>query len=68
MNSGYDMPKQFGSCEISSDEGLFNECDYTQVSRFVISRRYKSRAVEAAQVIEELIELVREMREAGGPW
>ncbi len=28
-------------------------------------RRYQNRAVEAAQVIEELIELAREMREAG---
>lgn len=28
-------------------------------------RRYQSRAIEAAQVIEELIELAREMREAG---
>ncbi len=28
-------------------------------------RRYHSRAIEAAQVIEELIELAREMREAG---
>ena len=28
-------------------------------------RRYQNRAIEAAQVIEELIELAREMREAG---
>jgi hypothetical protein len=28
-------------------------------------RRYQSRAIEAAQVIEELIELARDMREAG---
>ncbi len=27
-------------------------------------RRYQNRAIEAAQVIEELIELAREMREA----
>ena len=31
-------------------------------------RRYQNRAIEAAQVLEELIELAKEMREAHAPW
>lgn len=34
----------------------------TPTTRF---RKYQSRAIETAQVIEELIQLVREMRAAG---
>ena len=60
----------FGSADASGELAARRRKNVVQARSFAemlerTLRRYQNRAIEAAQVIEELIRLAREMREAG---